>query len=74
MRDAVRLIRLEDQAVSRDVFDAITANVSLDSIQLSDEGEEQGSTAAYAIVGGIMGFLIYITMLIYGSVVMQGVI
>ena len=74
VRDAVRLIRLEDQAVSRDVFDAITANVSLDSIQLSDEGEEQGSTAAYAIVGGIMGFLIYITMLIYGSVVMQGVI
>ncbi|NQV71698.1 ABC transporter permease [bacterium] len=74
VRDAVRLTRLEDQDVSRDVFDAITANVSLDSIQLSDEGEEQGSTAAYAIVGGIMGFLIYITMLIYGSVVMQGVI
>ena len=74
IRDAVRLTRLEDQAVSRDVFDIINASVSLDSIQLSDEGEEQGSTAAYAIVGGIMGFLIYITMLVYGSVVMQGVI
>jgi len=74
VRDAVRLRRLEDQAVDKDVFDIINANVSLDSIQLSDEGEEQGSTAAYAIVGGIMGFLIYITMLVYGSVVMQGVI
>jgi len=74
VREAVRLSRLEDQAVSREVFDIITANVSLDSIQLSAEGEEQGSTAAYAIVGGIMGFLIYITMLVYGSVVMQGVI
>jgi len=74
VRDAVRLVRLEDQAVSREVFEIINANVSLDSIQLSDEGEEQGSTAAYAIVGGIMGFLIYVTMLVYGSVVMQGVI
>lgn len=74
IRNTVRTLRLEDQKVSNEVFEIINAGVPLDTIKLSDEGEEQGSSAAYAIVGGIMGFLIYITMLIYGSVVMQGVI
>ena len=74
IRNTVRQLRLEDQNVPTEVFEIINAGVSLDTIKLSDEGEEQGNSAAYAVVGGIMGFLIYITMLIYGSVVMQGVI
>jgi len=74
IRGTVRTLRLQDQNVSTEVFEIINAGVSLETVKLSDEGEEQGSSAAYAIVGGIMGFLIYITMLIYGSVVMQGVI
>jgi ABC-2 type transport system permease protein len=74
MRDGVRSIRLEDQNVSQEVYDIINANVSVDMIKLSETGEDEGSSAAYAIVGGIMGFLIYISLLVYGSVVMQGVI
>ena len=74
IRGTVRTLRLQDQNVSAEVFDIINAGVSLETVKLSDEGEEQGSSAAYAIVGGIMGFLIYISMLVYGSVVMQGVI
>ncbi|MDA1029178.1 MAG: ABC transporter permease [Bacteroidetes bacterium] len=74
VQDVVRVSRLEEQAVSREVYDIITADVSVESIKLSEDGEEQGSSAAYAILGAIMGFLIYITMLVYGSVVMQGVI
>lgn len=74
IRGTVRTLRLQDQNVSTEVFEIINAGVSLDVVKLSDEGEEQGSSAAYAIVGGIMGFLIYISMLVYGSVVMQGVI
>ncbi len=74
LRSAVRTARLEDQDVASEVYDIINARVGLESIRLSQEGEDQGSSAAYAVVGGIMGFLIYLTMLIYGSVVMQGVI
>lgn len=74
IRGAVRTLRLQDQNVSTEVFDIINAGVSLETVKLSDEGEEQGSSAAYAVVGGIMGFLIYISMIVYGSVVMQGVI
>ena len=74
IRGTVRTLRLQDQQVAPEVYDIINAGVGLETIKLSDEGEEQGSSAAYAVVGGIMGFLIYITMLIYGSVVMQGVI
>ncbi len=74
IRGAVRTLRLQDQNVSTEVFEIINASVPLETVKLSDEGEEQGSSAAYAVVGGIMGFLIYISMIVYGSVVMQGVI
>jgi ABC-2 type transport system permease protein len=42
-------------------------------IKLSESGETSGGTEAFVAIGFIMGFLIYITMLVYGSVVMQGV-
>lgn len=74
MREGVRSVRLRDQNVSQEVYDIIDANVNINMIKLSESGEDEGSSAAYAIVGGIMGFLIYISLLIYGSVVMQGVI
>lgn len=74
LRNAVRTARLEDQNVTEQVYEIINAGISLEAVRLSSEGEEQGSSAAYAVIGGIMGFLIYMTMLIYGSVVMQGVI
>ena len=74
IRGVVRTLRLQDQNVSTEVFEIINASVPLETVKLSDEGEEQGSSAAYAVVGGIMGFLIYISMIVYGSVVMQGVI
>jgi len=66
--------RLQEQAVPQEVFDILSARVSVDMIKLSDTGETSGDTAAFAVIGFIMGFLIYITMLVYGSVVMQGVI
>lgn len=74
MREGVRSVRLSDQNVPQEVYDIIDADVSVNMIKLSESGEDEGSSAAYAIVGGIMGFLIYISLLVYGSVVMQGVI
>lgn len=70
---AVRALRVEEQQVEADVYEAIMANVAFDTVQLTDTGEDRGNTAAFMMVGFFMGFLIYMAMLIYGSVVMQGV-
>ena len=66
--------RLEQANVSPEILEILDTNVSLTSIKLTTSGEEAGSTWAYSALGGLMGFLIYITMLVYGSVVMYGVI
>jgi ABC-2 type transport system permease protein len=70
---AVRALRVEEQQVNAEVYEAIMANVAFDTVQLTDTGEDRGNTAAFMVVGFFMGFLIYMAMLIYGSVVMQGV-
>jgi len=66
--------RLEEQDVDPEVFKILNAGVSITMLQLSESGETSGNTGAYAAIGFVMGFLMYITMLVYGSVVMQGVI
>jgi ABC-2 type transport system permease protein len=73
-RQAVEKRRLVEQNVPQEVFDILNARVDVNMVKLSDSGEESGGTEAFAVLGFIMGFMIYITMLIYGSVVMQGVI
>lgn len=73
VRTAVRELRVEEQDIDPEVYSAIMSDVPIDTVQLSDTGEDRGNAAVYAVVGGIMGFLLYLTMLIYGSVVMQGV-
>jgi len=73
-RQAVEKQRLEEQNVPQEVFDILNASVTIDMKKLSDTGEASGGTEAFAVIGFIMGFMIYMTMLIYGSVVMQGVI
>jgi ABC-2 type transport system permease protein len=66
--------RLAEQQVSRAVREIFESRTDFRSVKLSKEGEEVGDAGAYAVIGFIMGFLIYIAMLVYGSVVMQGVI
>ena len=73
VRTAVRELRVEQQDIDPEVYSAIMSDIPIDTVQLSDSGEDRGNAAVYAVVGGIMGFLLYLTMLIYGSVVMQGV-
>jgi ABC-2 type transport system permease protein len=73
-RQAVEKQRLVEQNVAQEVFDILNASVDVNMIKLSDTGEESSGTEAFAVLGFIMGFMIYLTMIIYGSVVMQGVI
>ena len=66
--------RLAQREVPPDVLEIVNSDVSLRTVKLTDEGEEADNTIANSIVGYIMGFMIYITVLIYGALVMQSVI
>jgi ABC-2 type transport system permease protein len=66
--------RLEQAQVSPEVLEILNSGLGFRAVKLTAEGEDAGAAEMYAAVGFIMGFLIYMAMLIYGSVVMQGVI
>ncbi|MBT4097758.1 MAG: ABC transporter permease [Gemmatimonadetes bacterium] len=66
--------RMRRQNLDPAVIQALRANVSLRMMRLTDEGEEVGGTKMFTVLGIGMGSLIVMMMLIYGSVVMQGVI
>ena len=66
--------RMRRQNLDPAVIQALRANVSLRMIRLTDEGEEAGGTGLFIGIGMGMGMLIVMMMLVYGSVVMQGVI
>ncbi len=71
---AVARQRLADQGAPEQFMEIVNADVPLRLIKLTETGEEADSTIAYSIIGYIMGFFIYVTVLIYGALVMQGVI
>jgi ABC-2 type transport system permease protein len=72
--DAVRTQRLSAQQVDPSVLELINARVPLRMVKLTEEGEEAGNTDFFLGLGFAMGFMIFMMMLIYGTVVMQGVI
>lgn len=71
---AVEGQRLLEANVAPEVLERLNQNVPLRTVKLTEEGEEAGNTAIFAVLGFGMGFLIFMMMVIYGSVVMQGVI
>jgi len=74
VRTAVQEQRLADQDVDEAVQRIFRDRVSVTLLTLTDAGEEADGTFVYTLVGYIMGFFIYVAVLIYGSMVMMGVI
>jgi ABC-2 type transport system permease protein len=66
--------RMHRQNLDPAVIEALRAHVSLQMIRLTDDGEEAGGTGLFIAMGLGMGMVIVMMMLIYGTVVMQGVI
>jgi ABC-2 type transport system permease protein len=73
VRRVVEEQRLADSNAPPDVLEILRADLSVRKVKLTDEGEAADSTLASSAIGYFMGFLIYITVFIYGAYVMQGV-
>lgn len=65
--------KLTKAGITQQILEDAKVNVDSETISLSDEGEKSSSAGAATIIGGICAFLIYISVFIYGTQVMRGV-
>jgi ABC-2 type transport system permease protein len=72
----VRNLKLKKLGIDVKIIDDNKVNVSANTYSLNDNSgkEKSSSTGAAAAIGGIIGFLLYFTIIISGSQVMSGVI
>ncbi len=75
VRRAVEDIRLDRAGVSDEVRAIIGSRPQSRTVRVDEDGtEEEENAFGGAALGGVMGFLIYLSVFIYGSMVMQSVI
>jgi len=71
----IRDIKLTRSGLTQEQLDRLKTNVSIDSFNITETGDEKKSDAGFTFgIGYVMGFLIYIFLFAYGAQVMQGVI
>lgn len=66
--------KLIENGISSDVLKSLNMQVSINTLRLTDEGEESGSAGASYGIGMLASILIYLFIFLYGVQVMRGVI
>jgi ABC-2 type transport system permease protein len=66
--------KLISNGISQEVLKSLDVDVSLQTIRLTEKGEESGSTGASYGIGMFASVLIYLFIFLYGVQVMRGVI
>lgn len=74
LEQLVRHARLEAAGVGDPVFAILEMGVDIESIRISAEGEDADETGIISIIGYVMALVIYISIFLYGSLVMRSVI
>jgi len=71
----IRDLKLTESGISEEELENLKTNISLSTINVSDDGEEKASSAGVAYgIAYVFSFLVYMFVLIYGTQIMQGVI
>lgn len=74
LNDAYLHAQLEKLNIKEDQYDDIRKRLTVTDQSIVPEAKETTSTEVAAAVGYVMGFLIYIMLIMYGMYVMRGVI
>jgi ABC-2 type transport system permease protein len=75
IQNKVRQELMYKAGISAKVYEGTQVDIASETITVSENGGETSSSSAGAmILAGIMGLILYITLLLYGSQVMNGVI
>ncbi len=73
IRQHVQQIRLERLEISEEMKAVMNEEISVDNFIISDDGAEAADSGYSALVGFIMGFIIYGAMFGYGAIIMRSV-
>ncbi len=75
IQNKVRQELMYKAGISAKVYEDTQVDIASETITVSENGGETSSSSAGAmILAGIMGLILYVTLLLYGSQVMNGVI
>jgi ABC-2 type transport system permease protein len=66
--------RLTQRGLDQGFIDSLKTKASIETIILTEEGERSDNKVVALITAFIMGIIIYITLIIYGVMVMNGVV
>jgi ABC-2 type transport system permease protein len=71
----VRAVLMNQAGIASEVYEKTQIDVASETVTVSETGDETSSSSGGAmILAGVMGMLLYVTLLLYGSQVMNGVI
>jgi ABC-2 type transport system permease protein len=73
MSKITRAIKLGKVDLTPQLIDELSKDVEIKAIVSSATGEKESNTGIATAIGYVMGFVIYIVMLLYGTMVMRGV-
>jgi ABC-2 type transport system permease protein len=73
LQSRIRDIKLVRSNISRETLNELETNVDIQTISLTETGEQQGSAGVASVVGYVGAFLIYTFIFLYGAQVMRGV-
>ncbi|MDX1439679.1 MAG: ABC transporter permease, partial [Rubricoccaceae bacterium] len=74
VRSAVQRQRIRETGAGEEVLTLLDERAQLDLITISEEGDAADGAVVSTILGYVLGMLIYVAVLIYGVMVMRGVI
>lgn len=74
LRTAVQEEQLSRQNVSQEIRNIFESRIGLESVKLTETGEEEDNTVIASVVGFILGLFIFMGIFIYGSVLMRSVL
>ena len=69
----IETIKLKEAGITQKIIQDAKVNVDAQTISLSDAGEKSNNGIVTTIISGFCALLIYISVLIYGTQVMRGV-
>ena len=75
VENRIRDLKMEKFQIHQQLLDSLKTHVAIQSVKLSEEGQEQSSDSRVLFgVGMACGILMYMFIFIYGAQIMQGII
>lgn len=69
----IEVIKLAEAGITHKILEDSKVNVSSQTISLEEGMEKSSSSGGATIIGGICAFLIYFSVMVYGTQVMRGI-